>query len=202
MTNGIMSKGDRTRQSILEEALAQVTRLGFEGLSLGDLAKDTGMSKSGLYAHFTSKEDLQLQVLKMAAERFIAAVIQPAFSRPKGEARVRALYELWFDWSRSDFLPGGCIFVAAANELDDRPGPVRDHLVHEQRRWLTTIAKAFASGVEAGQFRPDLECDQQAYEFDGILLAYHHFARLLRLPEAETRARRAFEALIENSRVR
>jgi AcrR family transcriptional regulator len=198
----VMSKGDRTRQSILDEALAQATKLGFEGLSLGDLAKDAGMSKSGLYAHFASKEDLQLQVLKLAAERFIAAVIHPAWARPKGEGRIRALFELWFDWSRSSFLPGGCIFVAAANELDDRPGPVRDHLVEEQRRWLGTVAKAFNSGVETGQFRRDLDCDQMAYEFDGILLAYHHFSRLLRLPEAETRARRAFEALIDNARIR
>lgn len=198
----VMSKGDRTRQSILDEALAQATKLGFEGLSLGDLAKDAGMSKSGLYAHFASKEDLQLQVLKMAAERFIASVIHPAWARPKGEGRIRALFELWFDWSRSSFLPGGCIFVAAANELDDRPGPVRDHLVEEQRRWLATVAKAFHSGVETGQFRKDLDCDQLAYEFDGILLAYHHFSRLLRLPEAETRARRAFEVLIDNARIR
>lgn len=198
----VMSKGDRTRQSILDEALAQATKLGFEGLSLGDLAKDAGMSKSGLYAHFASKEDLQLQVLKLAAEKFIAAVIHPAWSRPKGEARIRGLFELWFDWSRSSFLPGGCIFVAAANELDDRPGPVRDHLVEEQRRWLATVAKAFHSGVETGQFRKDLDCDQLAYEFDGILLAYHHFSRLLRLPEAETRARRAFEVLIDNARIR
>lgn len=198
----VMSKGDRTRQSILDEALAQATKLGFEGLSLGDLAKDAGMSKSGLYAHFTSKEDLQLQVLKLAAEKFIAAVIHPAWSRPKGESRIRGLFELWFDWSRSSFLPGGCIFMAAANELDDRPGPVRDHLVEEQRRWLSTVAKAFHSGVETGQFRRDLDCDQLAYEFDGILLAYHHFSRLLRLPEAETRARRAFEVLIDNARIR
>ena len=198
----MLSKGDRTRQSILEEALAQATKVGFEGLSLGDLAKDAGMSKSGLYAHFASKEDLQLQILKMAAERFIAAVIQPAWGKPKGEARVRALFQLWFDWSRSSFLPGGCIFVAAANEMDDRPGPVRDHLVTEQRRWLATIGRAFFSGIEAGQFRPDLDCDQAAYEMEGIILAYHQFSRLLRSSESEERAKRAFESLIDKSRIR
>lgn len=194
------SKGDRTKQSILEEALAHATRVGFEGLSLGELAKDTGMSKSGLYAHFASKEDLQLQVMQLAVELFIDTVVKPALGTPRGEARIRKLFELWFDWSRSSFLPGGCIFVNAANELDDRPGPVRDRLVEDQRRWLDMLARAFASGIEAGQLRPDLDCDQAAYELYGIILAYHYFSRLLRASEAEMRARLAFESLLSNAR--
>lgn len=198
----MMSKGDRTRQSILDEALAQATRVGFEGLSLGDLAKDAGMSKSGLYAHFASKEDLQLQVMQLAVEKFIDGVVKPALATPRGEPRLRALFERWFAWSRASFLPGGCIFINAANELDDRPGPVRDRLVDDQRRWLDTISRAFASGIEAGQFRPDLDCDQAAYELYGIILAYHYFSRLLRASEAESRARQAFELLIDNARLR
>lgn len=198
----MLSKGDRTRYSILEEALAQATRVGFEGLSLGDLAKETGLSKSGLYAHFASKEDLQLQVLEFATDRFIASVVKPALLEPRGEARIRCLFERWLEWSRSSFLPGGCIFIAAANELDDQPGPVRDQLVLTQQRWLETMARAFASGIEAGQFRPDVDPDQLAYTADGLILAYHHYSRLLRAPEAEARARKAFDSLLASIRVR
>lgn len=197
-----LSKGDRTRNSILEEALAQATRVGFAGLSLGDLAKETGLSKSGLYAHFSSKEDLQLQVLDFATERFVADVLRPALNGPRGEPRIRALFERWLDWSRSSLLPGGCIFIAAANELDDQPGPVRDQLVLTQQRWLQSMSRAFVSGIEEGHFRPDIDPDQMAYMADGLILAYHHYSRLLRAPEAETRARRAFDSLLDNIRLR
>ena len=121
-----MRKGEQTREAILVHALRLATRVGFEGLTIGQLADDLKLSKSGLFAHFKSKENLQLQVPEMASRRFVDAVVKPALAAPRGEARVRALFERWLAWETSPSLPGGCPFVAAATELDDRPGPARD----------------------------------------------------------------------------
>src|ERR1700704_2875943 len=123
-----MSKGATTRQAILSHALGLATKLGVEGLTIGRLADDLGMSKSGLFAHFRSKDVLQVEVLRMAAERFIETVTRPALTAPRGEPRVRALIDRWFSWEQSPPLPGGCPFTAAAFELDDRPGPARNFL--------------------------------------------------------------------------
>lgn len=195
-----MSKGEETRAAILEEALAETSRLGLEGLSIGTLARECGMSKSGLFAHFGSKEDLQLQVLRTAIERFAGAVVAPALTRPRGEPRVRALFENWFAWAEASFLPGGCIFIATANELDDRPGPLRDLLVASQEQWLAVIARAARIAQEEGHFRADLDADQFAYEMYAVALAYHHFRRLLRDPGARDRARQAFDDLLRGAR--
>lgn len=195
-----MSKGEATRQQILDRALALASETGLEALSIGTLAKEVGMSKSGLFAHFDSKENLQIQVLQTAAARFIEHVVSPALRQPRGEPRVRALFENKLAWPQSSFIPGGCLFMAAAAELDDRPGPVRDYLVGSQRDWFETLAHAARIAVREGHFRPDLDPEQLAYDFEAILLAYHHFTRLLRDPRAEERARNAFETLIRNSR--
>lgn len=195
-----MSKGEETRTAILDQALAETSRLGLEGLSIGSLARECGMSKSGLFAHFGSKEDLQLQVLGTAVERFAEAVVRPALGRARGEPRVRALFENWLAWAEASFLPGGCVFISAANELDDRPGPLRDLLVASQEQWLAVIARAARIAQEEGHFRADLDADQLAYEMYAIALAYHHFRRLLRDPGARERARQAFEDLLRGAR--
>ena len=194
-----MSKGEATRAAILDDALSLASRIGLEGLSIGELAKRTEMSKSGLFAHFSSKENLQVEVLRVAAQRFAEMVVAPAIRKPRGEPRVRALFENWLRWSKADFSPGGCIFIAASTELDDRPGPTRDFLVGAQRDFMATMAKSAQIAVEEGHFRSDLDTEQFAYEMYSIYLSYHHFARLLRSPHAERRARRAFEALLERS---
>jgi AcrR family transcriptional regulator len=194
-----MRKGEVTRAAILDEALALASQVGLEGLSIGELAKRLGMSKSGLFAHFASKENLQLDVLRSAAERFVEMVIRPALQKPRGEPRVRALFENWLAWSRADFSPGGCLFVSAAVELDDRPGPPRDYLVGAQRDFLGAIATAARIAVEEGHFRRDLEPEQFAYDLYSIYLAYHHFSRLLQSPEAEERLRRSFAGLLERA---
>ncbi len=195
-----LRKGEATRAAILDEALAHASQVGLEGLSIGELARRLGMSKSGLFAHFASKENLQLEVLRSAADRFVETVIRPALQQPRGEPRVRALFENWLAWSRADFSPGGCLFVGAAVELDDRPGPPRDYLVAAQRDFLGAIATAARISVEERHFRGDLDPEQFAYDLYSIYLAYHHFSRLLRSPEAEERLRLAFAELLERAK--
>lgn len=195
-----MSKGDSTRSAILDVALATASKVGLEALSIGELAKEAGLSKSGLFAHFESKEDLQIEVVKKAIARFVEVVITPALKRPRGEPRVRALFENWFHWSRASELPGGCLFIAASSEFDDRPGPLRDLLLASQKDWLAALAQAARIAVEEGHFRADLDPDQFAWQEDAFILGYHHAARLLRARDAEKRARSAFESLIRASR--
>jgi AcrR family transcriptional regulator len=191
-----MSKGAATRDRIIESALRTASVEGLEGISLGRLAADVGMSKSGLFAHFTSKEELQLDVLQAAAARFVDIVVQPAMQEPRGEPRVRSLFEHWLVWERHKSLPGGCVFMHAAAELDDRPGPARDSLVQWQQQWLDALAKAARIAVEAGHFRADLDPELFAFQQLGLVLGYYHARRLLNDPAAEDRVRRAFDALV------
>jgi AcrR family transcriptional regulator len=195
-----MSKGAETRQAILERAADVASRLGLEGLTIGRLAEALELSKSGLFAHFHSKEALQVQTLQFTAGLFVDGVIRPALKQARGEPRLRALFERWLGWDRADVLKGGCLFVAAATELDDREGPVREELVRQQTDWLELIANVARTAVTEGHFRPDLDSEQLAYELHGVMLAYHHARRLLRDPRAEKRARRAFEALVSAAR--
>jgi AcrR family transcriptional regulator len=191
-----MSKGDDTREAILDEAIGLASRVGLHGLTIGSLAAQSRLSKSGLFAHFRSKESLQVQVLDHAAARFVDAVVRPALAAPRGERRVRELFERWLAWCGAD-LPAGCIFIVATSEFDDEPGPVRDRVVRVQRDWMDTIATVFRTGITEGQFRADADPDQFAHELYGIVLAYHHARRLLRDPQAERRARSALERLLD-----
>lgn len=191
-----MSKGAATRQAILSHALGLATKVGFEGLTIGRLAEDLGMSKSGLFAHFGSKETLQVEALRLAAERFIETVTKPALIAPRGERRVRALFERWFAWEESPPLPGGCPFTAAAFELDDRPGPVRDFLVQTEQDWTDVLTNVARTAVHEGHFRADLDCEQFAHDLRGIMLVYCHASRLMKDPQARARAETAFETLV------
>lgn len=191
-----MSKGLETRERILDRAFRMASRDGLGGLTIGTLADDLGLSKSGLFAHFGSKEDLQLEVLRLGATRFEEAVLRPAFKAPRGAPRVRAVFEGWVRWLNDPGLPGGCIMAAASIELDDREGRPRDFLVGSQRQFVASLAKAARLAVEAGHFRPDLDCDQFAFELHGLVLGYQHWKRLLRDPAAEARVRAGFERLM------
>jgi len=191
-----VSKGALTRYTILDHAVGLASRVGLEGLTIGSLADELELSKSGLFAHFRSKEALQIQVLDHAAASFVEHVVRPALAQPRGVRRVRALFEYWLEWSHFAPMPGGCLFVAAATELDDRPGPVRDRLQQLQRDWLGVIATSFRKGIEEGHLRSDADPDQFAQDLYGVALAYHHAHRLLQDPKAEARARHAFEALL------
>jgi len=195
-----LSRGASTRQTILQHAAGLASQLGLEGLSIGRLAEDLRLSKSGLFAHFQSKEALQLQVLDFAAARFVDTVVKPTLAALRGEPRVRAAFEHWLEWPRKSDLPGGCFFVAASIELDDRPGPVREKLVRLQRDWLDTLAGIVRTAIAEGDFREDVDPEQFAHELYGVMLVSHHAARLLRDPKAGARTRTAFDALVARAR--
>ena len=200
MTTRSTGKGAETRQAILNHALALATRVGFEGLTIGRLAEDLGMSKSGLIAHFQTKEALQVQVLETGAHRFVEEVLRPALKAPRGEPRLRALFEGFLAWDTSPALPGGCPLIAAGTELDDRPGPARDYLVQSRRDLLDLIVGTVRSAIQEGQFRADVDAEQFAYEFWGAMLGYHHASHLMRDPRAAERAARAFDGLVRGAR--
>jgi AcrR family transcriptional regulator len=188
-----VSKGEETRQAILERAFTLATVAGVSGLTIGRLAEETGLSKSGLFAHFGSKEALEVAVVEEAARQFIQAVMVPALREPRGEPRVRALFERWLAWGTR---PGGCFFVGASTELDDRPGPQRDALVRGCNDWIDELAKATRIAIREGHFAASVDADQFAFEMYSIMLGYHQFARFLRAPEALERTRKAFDRLV------
>ena len=196
-----MGKGAETRERILDQAVRLASRDGLDGLTIGTLSSELGLSKSGLFAHFGSKDELQLQVLQAAVERFEQTVIRPALAAPRGEPRLRALMEHWLTWEDNPDMPGGCLIVAASVEFDDRPGPLRDYLVHSHQRRYDFIVKAARIAIEAGHFRPDLDTDQFAFDVNAILLGYHYAHRMLRDRKAREHARANFERLLVDSRI-
>ena len=191
-----MGRGADTRNVILGRAAQVASLVGLEGLTIGGLAEDLELSKSGLFAHFQSKEALQVETLRFAAQLFIDNVIRPALKARRGEPRVRALFERWLEWAKADTLVGGCLFVAASTELDDREGPARQELVRQQKDWLEFVSTVAGGAVTEGHFRAKLDTEQFAIDAYGVMLACHHSRRLLRDPRADERARRAFEALV------
>jgi AcrR family transcriptional regulator len=192
-----MAKGEATRHAILARALELAKLVGLSGLSIGRLAEDTGLSKSGLFAHFGSKEALCVAVVEEAARQFVVSVIAPALQKPRGEPRVRALFDRFIDWGQQ---PGGCFFVAAIAELDDQPGPPRDRLIQSCKDWLDALATAARITVAEGHFRADLDPDQFAFEAYGIMLGFHAYHKFLRAPESLARARASFERLLASAR--
>jgi AcrR family transcriptional regulator len=195
-----MRKGELTRQAILDRAAKLASVDGLRGLTIGKLADELGLSKSGLFAHVRSKEALEVLVVELAGERFVETVVKPALAAPRGEPRLRAIFERWLRWPQLSELPGGCFFVAAAAELDDRPGPARDKLVGLQRDWIEFIANTTRASIKEGHFRAEVEPEGLAHDFYGIMLACHHAHRLLADPKAVARARAAFERLLDWAR--
>jgi len=190
------TKGEQTRVAILDAALAIASKLGLEGLTIGSLADATGMSKSGLFSHFGSREDLQLAVLEQAAQRYGEIVLRPALNVSRGLPRLRSLFEGWLDWTIASGLPGGCIMISAAAEYDDRPGPIRDAVIANQHRGSAISEKAVRLAIEEGHLRPDTDPEQIAFEMLGIVLANHNHRRLLGDKEARKRAIKAFDELV------
>ena len=191
-----LTKGEQTRTAILDEALKIARRLGLEGLTIGSLADAMGMSKSGLFAHFGSREDLQLAVLEHGARQYGEVVLMPALKIDRGLPRLRALFEHWLDWTLQTSLPGGCIMISAAHEYDDRPGPIRDAAVEMQRRGIGVTERAVRLAIEEGHLKKDTDPEQIAFELLGIVLASHNHGKLLGDKEARRRALTAFDALI------
>jgi len=197
-----MRKGETTKHSILDQAIQLASQTGLEGLSIGSLAARLSLSKSGLFSHFRSKEVLQLQVLDAASKRFSDLVLRPAVQASRGEPRIRALFERWLLWGTSSLSKGGCLFIAASIELDDKAGRVRDHLVKLQKEWFTTRVRVFQTGIDEGHLRKDADPEQLAHDLFSIMLGCHYSVRLLKDPKAESRARRAFENLLQSARPR
>ena len=192
-----MSKGEETKQAILARAFELATVVGVSGLTIGRLAEETGLSKSGLFAHFGSREALEVAVVEEASRQFVQEVMVPALRQPRGEPRLRALFERWQQWGER---PGGCFFVGATAELDDRPGPPRDALVRAIKDWVDELAKAARIAIAERHFRADVDPDQFAFEIYGLMLGGHTFSRFLRDPATPTRTREAFEALLATAR--
>jgi AcrR family transcriptional regulator len=190
------TKGERTRAAILDAALRIVSKSGLDGLTIGTLADATGMSKSGLFAHFGSREELLLAVLAHGQAQFTEVVFQPAMAKPRGIARLKAMFINWLDWTESAELPGGCPMIGGASEFDDRPGPVRDMLAGGQRTWIETLKRSVRQAIEEGELPADTDPEQIAFEMFGIALVVHHHRRLLGYPKARGRALAALDKLI------
>ena len=191
-----MAKGEKTRTKILEKAASLASVCGLEEMSIGNLAKATGLSKSGLFAHFNSKENLQTQVIQWVAEMFADQVMRPAFKEPRGIPRIRAIFENWKDWIDGDSLPGGCIMIASSTEFSDKPGAVRDEIVTMMDTLLESLTKTAQIAVNEGHFKPDTDPRQFAFEFESLLHGYHLLQRLLKDPNARKRSDLALERLL------
>jgi len=193
------SKGERTREAILARAVEEAARIGLGGLTIGSLASTTGLSKSGLYAHFGSKEALQVAVLESAGMEFASAVVVPALGAPRGLTRLRTLVELWLTCGRRR-QPGGCLIVKAGAELDDQPGAVRDHLRDMHARLADSLQRVVAGAVQNGELAPTTDSARFASDVYAVMLGFYHSYRLLEDPRAEERALAAVEALVAAAR--
>ena len=192
---GAQQKGLQTRAAILEAALGLASQIGLEGLSIGALAEVTRMSKSGVFAHFGSREELQISVVREYHARFEEEVYFPAVREPRGLPRLRGLFERWVRRVSVE-IDAGCIYISGAVEFDDRPGPVRDALAAMVRTWHEALERAILIAMEEGHLRADTDPNQLLFEMHGLILALHHDARFLRNPGAVDRARRGFERIL------
>jgi AcrR family transcriptional regulator len=198
----IVRKGERTRKAILSKAAALATQEGLEPLSIGRLAEATGMSKSGLFAHFGSKEELQLATVDHAASLFVEEVIAPAREAPRGLARVWALCDHMVDYSERQVFPGGCFFAATSGEFNHRPGPVRDEIQKMIRSWLSYLEHAVEQAQAAGELDPGVPAKEVAFQLDAFAQAANAQYQLFREPAVFDGARRAIRERLESLRLR
>ena len=189
--------GERTRLGILDVAVDLASAEGLEGLTIGRLAAEMKMSKSGLFAHFGSKEELQLATVDAARAVFIREVIRPAFETQEGVARLWRLCDIWLSYVRGGVFRGGCFFAAAAAEFDSRPGPVRDRIAEIMKEWLATLRRAVVQAQEAGQLDAQVDAAQLAFEFNALELGANWAFQLYGDRQAFSRAR---DAILERLR--
>ena len=190
-----MTKGEDTKQMILDIGLDMASRLGLEAVTIGELAKAASMSKSGLFAHFQSKENLQTEILRYAGDVFSEGVVVPSLKADAGIPRIKALVDNWVSWTAK--ITGGCIFVQASNDFKDRPGKVRDFLLLQQEAWIDSLRRIARSAIDAGHFRQDIDCDQFAFELYSLLLGFHLYYTLLENDDIRMRQQASLEALIK-----
>ena len=190
-------KGRQTRATILDAALALASHMGLEGLSIGALAEVTQMSKSGVFAHFGSREELQISVVRQYHQKFSEEVFEPAMAVQRGLPRLRALFDHWFKRVSIE-IDAGCIYISGAVEFDDRPGPVREALLSMVQTWQNALERAIRMAIAEGHLRADTDPQQMLFEVHGLILALHHDARFLRRAGADARARAGFENVLSH----
>ena len=189
-------KGEKTKGIIVDAALGLATQIGLEGLSIGVLAEVTGMSKSGVFAHFGSREELQISVVREYHARFEAEVFFPALDARRGLPRLQALFANWMKRTSVE-IDSGCIYISGAVEFDDRPGPVRDAIASSVRTWLTAMDRAVRQAQELGQLDEHADPSQILFEIHGLILALHYEARFLKSPGSIERAVKGFNSILE-----
>ncbi|MGE4239918.1 TetR/AcrR family transcriptional regulator [Ramlibacter sp.] len=190
-----LQKGRQTKASIVEAALGLATQIGLEGLSIGALAEATQMSKSGVFAHFGSREELQISVIREYHARFESEVFYPALKEPRGLPRLRALFANWMKRTSIE-IDSGCIYISGAVEFDDRAGPVRDALASSVQVWHAAMKRAIASAKDEGHLNPDVDEEQMLFEIHGLILALHYEARFLQNPGSIARANAGFDRIL------
>jgi AcrR family transcriptional regulator len=194
-------RGQVTKRLILSTAMKIASTHGIEGVTIGELAKKIGMSKSGLFAHFENKDNLQLEILKMASDHFVENVMKPAFLKPRGLPRIEALFESWMNYlDDNSTLPGGSIFVAASFELDDRPGILKDFVQITQEQLILNIEKAVQLAIDEGHFKKTTNKKDFAWKMYSFVLGYHHYKRMLQNPGAKNFIQQAMKELIDLNR--
>lgn len=188
-------KGQQTKAAIVEAALGLATQVGLEGLSIGALAEVMRMSKSGVFAHFGSREELQISVVREYHTRFEEEVFFPALRQPRGLPRLQAMFDNWMNRTSVE-IDSGCIYISGAVEFDDRPGPVRDALADSVKIWLAAMYRAVVQAKAEGHLRADADEKQIAFEIHGLILALHYEARFLRFPDSLARATTGFDNIV------
>ncbi|QRF58582.1 TetR/AcrR family transcriptional regulator [Variovorax sp. UC122_21] len=188
-------KGQQTKAVIVDAALALAAQIGLEGLSIGAVAEITKMSKSGVFAHFGSREELQISVVREYHARFEQEVFFPAIEADRGLPRLRAMFANWMKRTSTE-IDSGCIYISGASEFDDRPGPVRDALVESVSIWQAAVLRAIVQSKEEGHLDADADERQVAFEIHGLILALHYEARFLRVPGSIARANTGFDNIL------
>ena len=191
-------KGQQTKQAIVQAAVTLSTRLGLEGLSIGLLAEVMQMSKSGVFAHFGSREELQISVIDEYFNCFKQEIFFPALQQSRGLPRLRALFENWMKRVAVE-IQSGCIFISGAVEFDDRPGPVRDALAHAVRQWQDALFRAVLQAKACGHLVAQADAAQIAFEIHGLILALHYEARFLQKPGSLAQANQGFENILQRN---
>ena len=191
----VLVKGQQTKAAIVDAALHMASRVGLEGLSIGALAEAMEMSKSGVFAHFGSRDELQISVVREYYARFEQEVFQPAMAEPRGLPRLRSLFAHWMRFTSAE-LDSGCIFISGAVEFDDRPGPVRDALIAAVSAWMDAMTRAVAQARQEGHLLADADEHQIAFEIHGLILVLHYEARFLRRSGAMERALQGFDNIL------
>ena len=192
-------KGQQTKAAIVDAALGLASQIGLEGLSIGALAEITSMSKSGVFAHFGSREELQISVVREYHERFEREVFYPAMQAPRGIPRLQAMFDNWMVQTSNE-IDSGCIYISGAVEFDDRSGPVRDALASSVTSWQSAVRRAVEQAQEEGHLQNGVDPLQVAFEIHGLILALHYEARFLKVPGAAERARQGFVRILERYR--